>query len=418
MAEINYETITPAYNDYMQRSQPQEVPTSADTGGENIDMLKPVKTGQAMENITLNTWIKSTNYQPRSQGFFIDGLTGQAQFSNIIVTGGTMSYNKLNFSDSINAGWYISPDGIYFGAAADTTKLKYTISTGTLAFVGTVSGRDSQDLADAIDNNANLITDVINQRFNTSSKQILDNFTFGASGALKMAIDNNNGLWISPGGILGKNSSVLGGVSFSIDNSGNATFIGTITASTITGGTVTGTLIQTDVHANTGVKMSASLEGIAIYGQAMRIYDTAGTLYGTIGGGGGYYNITVIGRNILLDCGVTNTVFITGAAIASTNGASCGLSSQYWSNVYTNNITLSSSYINTESGKITFHAETKALGSAYSTGDFIASGNLQALGGTVRVGSYYFQPHTYTFVNYVNFTGMSAPTTTVTFLST
>jgi hypothetical protein len=97
------------------------------------------------------------------------------------------------------------------------------------------------------DTGGNLITDVINSKFNTESRQILDEFVFGASGAIRISSDVNNGLWLSPTGILGKKS---GATTFALDNSGNATFSGDITGSTGTFGAVI--IAQSGLNINSG----------------------------------------------------------------------------------------------------------------------------------------------------------------------
>lgn len=97
---------------------------------------------------------------------------------------------------------------------------------------------------DAINKDGNLIKEVINTKLNTSTKQILGDFTFGSSGAIKMITDANNGLWISPTGILGKKAGVT---TFSIDTHGNAVFGGDIAAESI----VTGNISIARISANT-----------------------------------------------------------------------------------------------------------------------------------------------------------------------
>jgi len=99
-----------------------------------------------------------------------------------------------------------------------------------------INGRSGQTIADAINASGNLITDIINARLDTSAKQILDAFTFGTSGAIQMITDANNGLWLSPNGILGKKA---GATTFAINTSGDATFAGTLSAAIGTLGKIT-----------------------------------------------------------------------------------------------------------------------------------------------------------------------------------
>lgn len=90
--------------------------------------------------------------------------------------------------------------------------------------------------------------------------EIIAEWSFKDSGALAIKTDANNGIWLSPTGILAKNGGVT---TLTITSSGEATFAGSlaagisITSPVITGGTITGSVLQT---ASTGlrVKMSSS----------------------------------------------------------------------------------------------------------------------------------------------------------------
>jgi len=101
--------------------------------------------------------------------------------------------------------------------------------------IGGLGTRLASTVSEAINKEGNLIKEVINDKLDTSSKEILGDFTFGSSGAIKMITDDDNGLWISPTGILGKKA---GSNTFAIDTSGNATFAGDITGATGTFGNV------------------------------------------------------------------------------------------------------------------------------------------------------------------------------------
>lgn len=72
--------------------------TSQDPGSNSNGSVEsvPVKTDGALNNVWISTWIKSTSYRPKRGGFYIDGRTGYAEFTNvtvigsIIATGGTI----------------------------------------------------------------------------------------------------------------------------------------------------------------------------------------------------------------------------------------------------------------------------------------------------------------------------------------
>jgi len=124
---------------------------------------------------------------------------------------------------------------------------------------------------------------------------------------------------------------------------------------TITSGTVTGALIQTSSATSpvVGAKMSSSIGGIAVYGESFKLYDSANspTLYGSIGGFGGYYNIaTSSNRNMLLDAGSGTVHFSSHAASLTDGGKNLGYYNFRWGNCFTLNVTFQDGYYLNKSG--------------------------------------------------------------------
>jgi len=182
---------------------------------------------------------------------------------------------KTNFNtDNDNANAYILKTGV-------AKFQSVSVVGGVLDGTTTLGGRVGSTLASAINSSGNFL----DTRLNTSTKEILSDFTFGASGAIKMTTDVNNGLWLSPTGILGKKASAT---TFSIDTSGNATFSGDITGSIITGGTVqTGTSGQRVVLASDTISIydASALRMQAFGGQSSWTYfDTSGGVMGGMEG--------------------------------------------------------------------------------------------------------------------------------------
>eukprot|EP00919_Chromeraceae_sp_WS-2016_P027599 GHVR01065522.1.p1 GENE.GHVR01065522.1~~GHVR01065522.1.p1 ORF type:complete len:391 (+),score=70.85 GHVR01065522.1:195-1367(+) len=143
--------------------------------------------------------------------------------------------------------------------------------------------------------NGNFIGDLINARFDTSTKEILGDFTFGASGAIQMTTDASNGLWISPTGILGKKA---GTTTFSIGIDGAATFagtlvsasgtFGTITAGSISGVTITGSTLQT---GTSGANVNITTSRLSVRN------DSTETLYLELGTHGGTFGLKNLSGN-------------------------------------------------------------------------------------------------------------------------
>lgn len=151
-----------------------------------------------------------------------------------------------------------------------------------------INGLGGDIIAGAIDGDGNFVNEIISTSLNTQSKEILAEFEFGISGAIAMATDVNNGVWISPTGILGKKS---GAVTFAIESDGDATFGGTLVAAsgtfgTITSGTISGvTITGSTIKANNGSGADIWIENSGLisfrYGsnqKASMFSDTSGNL--------------------------------------------------------------------------------------------------------------------------------------------
>ncbi len=105
-----------------------EFPIGTTLGGLNV----------IVGNLTVKEgYIQSGNYSAGVSGWQLTPTA--AQLPGLTLVGGIFNYGKTSFSDSVNAGYYLSSEGWYIGAAADATKLKYTLADGTFDFVGTHS---------------------------------------------------------------------------------------------------------------------------------------------------------------------------------------------------------------------------------------------------------------------------------------
>lgn len=199
--------------------------------------------------------------------------------------------------------------------------INYENLTYTPESLSEINSKEGQKLNTAINDQGQVITDLINSTLNTQTKQILGDFTFGTFGAIKMITDNNNGIWISPTGILGKKG---GATTFAIDSLGNATFagtlvaasgtFGTITSGNLTGVTITGGLIRT-ASAGQRVELSSS--------NYIGVFNSNGANVGRIfGDGSGQANFWIeaeYGNNLILNTNSTYyaTLFqIAGSTIA------------------------------------------------------------------------------------------------------
>lgn len=91
---------------------------------------------------TGNTSFQSRNFVSGSAGWNLKD-DGTIEASSLTLYGGTIKYGKTAFDDAVNAGYWIGASGLYFGAAADATYIKYSISAATFvvkAAVTTITG--------------------------------------------------------------------------------------------------------------------------------------------------------------------------------------------------------------------------------------------------------------------------------------
>ena len=231
-------------------------------------------------------------------------------------------------------------DNIYFPETIENQPLPETGEQEYRASSGTPSNK-SISSPDSFSVGAAFPTDIhvgefISQSFDTQSKKILGNYTFGASGAL--AIGNfesgvTGDIKLSPTGILGRNAA--GDTTFSIDaTTGDATFKGTVAA----GSVVTGYLIvggaAADVNAGTttisGGKITTNtiaadriITGQLVVGTNVGIgtaEDSAGvtTIIGNVVTTGYVNALSVVAGSVSADditAGTINAVTITGTTI-------------------------------------------------------------------------------------------------------
>lgn len=337
---------------------------------ENLTVAK-LKAG----NLAIDTYVQSTGYVTGTTGWRIDGA-GNAEFATITLSGGTIRFGKTSFSDSTNAGYHISSSGIYFGAASDTTYLKYDIAGATLAYVGTISGRTSATLAAAINSSGNLVNDVINARLDSSAKTILSGFNFGAvdyAGAVNAgnvtwntttgAITGGSGVLVYRGGIVGVNT---GATTFSIDSTtGAATFAGTLSAPTGTLGSLEVTSAgnirggQTAYDTGTGFFLGYS-------GSAYKLSIGDGTAANSLTWNGTLLSVngSPVTNNDTFGSGVDGAFVLDGTNTYATYFSKSGSDYTLLMDVYATNITLSGTATLNPAGFRLFANGTTTIGAS------------------------------------------------------
>jgi len=71
-------------------------------GGSDAEDTAPEIPG-ALDNLWINSWIKSKNYSPKTKGFLIDGMAGYIECMKLYVGGGGMVGGKLDIPDETTA---------------------------------------------------------------------------------------------------------------------------------------------------------------------------------------------------------------------------------------------------------------------------------------------------------------------------
>lgn len=213
-----------------------------------------------------------------------DVIKNDNVITNTTMVGGTFNGGKITIGSGENL-FTANKDGIFLGSSSfstapfsvnmlgDVIANSIIITGGSLDGTSTIGGRLCSTVAEAIDANGHFI----DERFDTDSKTILSDFTFGTSGALQIGTYENGvsgDIRISPNGILGRNKD--GDTTFSINGTtGDATFGGTLVAASGTFGTVTAGILS-------GVEISGStITGgtiqTATSGKRIRVLSDAGT---------------------------------------------------------------------------------------------------------------------------------------------
>jgi hypothetical protein len=126
MAELDYTTIDPAYNDLLERTDTDETssvfsaadsvyndtsvtePSASQSSGSSTGNVETqvVKSSGGIGDIWITSFIKSMNYKPKSQGFMIDGPRGYIEATNVWVSG------SISATSGRFGGWYIQPGAL------------------------------------------------------------------------------------------------------------------------------------------------------------------------------------------------------------------------------------------------------------------------------------------------------------------
>lgn len=115
--------------------------TIADQGAVFLSNLRELNIGDGGDNVFRadrdGIFLGADNF---ADAPFKVTMAGAVTAMSIIITGGTIKFGKVSFTDSAHDGYYIGSGGLYFGSVGDATKIKYTIATGLLDIIGAITG--------------------------------------------------------------------------------------------------------------------------------------------------------------------------------------------------------------------------------------------------------------------------------------
>jgi len=137
----NYEQIARPYGAHLER-EPDLAVTLGDEeavvgagGGENTSYdesqgggasTTTVKDGSSMTDLWITNSIKSKNWKPKVRGFYIDGRTGYAEFSNVYLSGGL----TIDTSSSVKGGQTDYDTGTGFFLGYSSGAYKFSVGVG------------------------------------------------------------------------------------------------------------------------------------------------------------------------------------------------------------------------------------------------------------------------------------------------
>ena len=259
MATIDISTIDRPYDNHLNRSSSSDVSTPAvdsgsDTGssgstdssstspatgssnseGNGNVQEQNVKNAGAIGDVWVNTFIRSTNWKPRTQGFTIEGQNGYAEFCNVFVSGNIQALTGLI------GGFTIGATDISATSGGNTT----IISSGPTAFSSGPTGFPTVTITQAgvLTASGAIISGTLTATlgfiggWTISANAISDTSGFtGMSSAITLGDDirfwagdatpANAPFKVTEAGVITASSGTIGGCTLSTTSIGSTTFV-------------------------------------------------------------------------------------------------------------------------------------------------------------------------------------------------
>ena len=139
----DYTTIENSYNNNLERSG--SIVGSIEVGSVVQGTPTPVQTentitsGKNLENIWIKNWIKSTNYKPKTHGFYLDSKLGYIEANKMYIGSGGIVGGHLDIPDTTTANsFHVDSNGNTWWGANIATGYSganaYVLNTGVALF--------------------------------------------------------------------------------------------------------------------------------------------------------------------------------------------------------------------------------------------------------------------------------------------
>ena len=135
--DITYETIDRPYNSDLARS---EVSVAENVSGVTQEEGgRTIKSGEALTDAWINTWIKSSNYEPKKRGFMLNGMEGYIECMKLYVGSGGIVGGSLDIPDTVTTNsFHVDATGnSWWGstlAGGTAAANAYILNTGAAKF--------------------------------------------------------------------------------------------------------------------------------------------------------------------------------------------------------------------------------------------------------------------------------------------
>ena len=159
--DITYENIDRPYDSFLQRteltasensntdltngvtdtsvSSSTTTPSSTTASTNGNTETQPVKSSGSMDNLWITNYLRSDNWKPKSVGFFIDGQSGKAEFTDVYVSG------EIQALTGLIGGFTIGATDLTASAGGNTT----IFSSGVIAFAAGPTGTPTVTITQA-----------------------------------------------------------------------------------------------------------------------------------------------------------------------------------------------------------------------------------------------------------------------------